>query len=122
MQTLKKKSPKPEEVNTFLEHVDFKLPDGFIEFFMETNGAEIYNGKDCIILWPLTDMIKLNQDYNVSKYADAFFIFGSDGGDTAYSIEKKTGFIFDLPFVGMSNQDAIFKYKSFTALLGSFWQ
>jgi hypothetical protein len=65
-------------------------------------------------------MIKLNQDYKVNEYADSFFIFGSNGGDTAYCIEKKTGYIFDLPFVGMSNEDAIFKYKNFTQLFRKF--
>jgi hypothetical protein len=116
----KKKSPSTKEIDIFLEHANFELPDGFIDFFSQANGAEIFNGKDYIILWPLTEMIKLNQDYKVSEYANAFFIFGSDGGDTAYCIEKKTGYIFDMPFIGMSNEDAVFRYKSFKALLDNY--
>lgn len=34
-------------------------------------------------------MIKLNKDYQLEEYASDFFIFGSDGRDTAYAIKKK---------------------------------
>jgi|GEM_PF-4074783 hypothetical protein len=33
-------------------------------------------------------MIQLNKDYNVDEYAPDFFIFGSNGGDTANAIKK----------------------------------
>jgi hypothetical protein len=120
MSTIKKKTPtSSEEIEDFLKYIKFELPVGFIEFFRQSNGAEIFNGTDYIILWPVTDMIKLNEDYNINEYADGFFLFGSDGGDTAYSIEKRTGFIFDMPFIGMSNKDAVFICKTFTQLLES---
>jgi hypothetical protein len=120
MATIKKKdSPLTEEVNKFLKHINFQLPDGFIDFFSISNGGELYDNEICIILWPLTDMIKRNNNYRVDEYASKFFIFGSDGGDTAYCIEKKTGWIYEMPFIGMSNEEAIFKYKSFTELLNN---
>jgi len=109
--------PSFKEIDDFLNHIQGKLPDGFIEFFSETNGAEIFREGSYIILWPLTDMIKLNQDYRVEEYAFDYFIFGSDGGDTAYCFKKNTGEIYDFSFIGMSNEDAIFMCETFTKFL-----
>ncbi|MGJ1409065.1 hypothetical protein ACR78Z_05270 [Sphingobacterium thalpophilum] len=49
--------------------------------------------------------------------APEFFIFGSDGGDTAFAIERSTGAIFEMPFIGMSKEEAVFRSKTFTDFL-----
>jgi hypothetical protein len=72
-----------------------------------------------MIIWPLTELVKLNQDYQVEEYAPGFFIFGSDGGGESYCIEKETGYIYEMPFIGMSNQEASFKFETFTQFLAS---
>ncbi len=48
-----------------------------------------------------------------------FFIFGSDGGDTAFAIEKSTGRIFEMPFIGMSREEAVLKSNTFDEFLKS---
>lgn len=106
--------PTDKEVEDFLKHADFSLPAGFIDFFKHTNGADVYTDENYILLWPLTDMATLNKDYNVAEYAPEFFVFGSDGGDTAYAIERKSGDIYEMPFIGMSREEAVFKDKTFT--------
>ncbi|TCN59976.1 hypothetical protein D0809_08605 [Flavobacterium circumlabens] len=109
----KNAAPSSEEIEIFLKQVDFILPDGFISFFKETNGADISTDENYILLWALTDMMDMNKDYKVQDYAPEFFIFGSDGGNTALAIEKITGDIYEMPFIGMSNDAAIFKNNSF---------
>jgi hypothetical protein len=118
---VKKKEPLSyKEIKAFKESVDFVPPKGFIDFFGRSNGATINNESGHIILWPLTDMVKLNKEYYVEQLASGLFIFGSDGGDTAYCIEKDTGYIYDMPFVGMLC-DLAFVCKSFNEFLqGSF--
>jgi len=115
--TNKKKAPTPDEIEVFLKHIDFKLPQGFIEFFKEANGADIDTDEKYVILWALTDMVQLNKDYRTEMYAPEFFIFGSDGGDTAFAIEKRTGDIYEMPFIGMSKEEAVFNSKSFTEFI-----
>ncbi len=110
-------APTIAEVVFFLEQVDFTLPEGFIEFFKEANGAEISTDKKYFILWALTEMVQLNKAYNVEEFAPGFFIFGSDGGDTAFAIEKSTGDIYEMPFIGMSKEEATFKNKTFTEFM-----
>ncbi len=113
-------APTVQEVEEFLEQIDFTLPKGFIEFFKESNGADISTDESYTLLWALTDMIQLNKDYSVEDYAPEFFIFGSDGGDTAYAIEKSTSDIYEMPFIGMSKEEAVFKSKTFTEFIESF--
>jgi len=109
------KNPPPtkNDIVEFLSVITFKLPNGFIDFFSQTNGADITIDDNYIILWPLTEMVELNKEYRVVEYAPDFFIFGSDGGDISYAIEKRTGFIFEMPFIGMSKEEAVFKGSSF---------
>ncbi len=109
----KNKPPENDDLQSFLSKVNIVLPNGFIEFYKGANGGNITSENAYTILWPLTDLIKLNNNYNVDKYAPDFFIFGSDGGDTAFAIEKSTGHIFELPFIGMSKEEAIFINKNF---------
>src|ERR1700694_2262879 len=112
----KKEAPSINEVNIFLMNINFELPEGFIEFFSQSNGALITGKNVYIDLWPLTNMIESNKNYEVEKYAPGFFIFGSDGGGTAYLFEKKTGYIYDREFIAMPD-DATFICKSFTEFL-----
>lgn len=113
----KNSAPTSEEVKFFLQQVDFILPDGFIAFFKEANGADITTEEKYLILWALTDMIQLNKDYEVEEYAPEFFIFGSNGGGTAFAIEKNTGDIYEMPFIGMSKEEANFLNKTFTEFI-----
>jgi len=114
MTTIEKKNPPTSaELELFLKEIGFKLPFGFIDFFKQSNGADINSETMYINLWPLTEMIKMNELYNVNEYAPEFFIFGSDGGDTAYAIEKGSSHIFNMPFIGMSKEEASFICKTF---------
>ncbi|WP_286862463.1 MULTISPECIES: SMI1/KNR4 family protein [Sphingobacterium] len=110
-------APIKQEVENFLKQIDFKLPEGFIESFKDSNGADISSDENYIVLWALTDMIQLNRDYNVDEYAPDFFIFGSDGGGTAYAVKKSTSDIYEIPFIGMSNEEAVFKNKTFSEFI-----
>lgn len=117
MEIGKNDPPSKKEIDTFLKAIKFKLPEGFIEFFKTSNGADIDGEEEYVMLWALTEMIELNTGYNVEEYAPEFFIFGSDGGGTAFAIERKTGHIFDMPFIGMSKEEATFKCNTFDEFL-----
>jgi hypothetical protein len=119
MITIKRKGPlSSKEINVFLENINFELPKGFIEFYEQSNGGILSGENVYVDLWPLPDMIALNKNYEVDKYAPDFFIFGSDDGGTAYCIEKKTAFIYDMQFIGMP-EDARFICKNFNEFLQS---
>lgn len=120
MGTIKRNAaPTTKDIKSFLEQMDFKLPQGFLNFFKEANGAEISSYENYVILWALTEMVQLNKEHNVEQYAPEFFIFGSNGGDMAFAIEKSTGNIYETPFIGMSKEEAVFKDKSFTEFINN---
>ncbi|UOE51296.1 SMI1/KNR4 family protein [Mucilaginibacter sp. SMC90] len=114
----KNPAPKKEDIDFFVRNVNFQMPVGFIDFFKESNGADINKNGDFILLWPITDMLELNEDYQVNEYAPEFFLIGSDGGDTAFAIEKSTGNVYEMPFIGMSKDEAIFITNTFSDFLG----
>lgn len=105
--------PANEEIEKFVAETDFQLPVGFIDFYKEANGADIRLDDNYVVLWALTELIELNEAYKVKEYAPDYLIFGSNGGDTAYCFEKSSGHIFEMPFIGMSKEEAIFKCHTF---------
>ncbi|MBL7718078.1 MAG: SMI1/KNR4 family protein [Flavipsychrobacter sp.] len=116
----KNPAPAESEVNTFLEYVNFRLPDGFMDFYKVANGAFINTEENYLHLWPLTEMVQLNVDYAVDEFAPTFFAFGSNGGDTCYLVERATGFVFEMPFIGMAEDEATFVDSNFSNFLKSF--
>ncbi len=111
-------APNKNEIEVFLKQLNFQLPKEFIDFFKEANGADINTDEEYILLWAVTDMVNLNKEYNVEEYAPDFFIFGTDGGDTAFALEKSTGDIYEMPFIGMSKEESVFRSKSFNQFIG----
>ena len=109
--------PNKEDVEKFISSITFQLPKGYVEFLQESNGADISFENAYLMLWPLTDLVHLNKEYTVDEYAPDFFLIGSDGGDTAYAISKDTGNIYEMPFVGMANEEATFISNDFNDLL-----
>jgi hypothetical protein len=111
--------PSLSELKTFSSQVDFKLPDGLIDFYRSSNGAILQSDAYYTELWHLQDMFKLNALYEVEQYAPEFFVFASDGGGTAFAIEKSTGDIYEMQFIGMSRMDAVLIACSFQEFIDS---
>lgn len=122
MQLNRELPPSKEEIDLFQKKVDFNLPKGFMEFMSRSNGAIIDTDEDYVHLWALTELFDLNLAYDVDNFASEFFLIGSDGGDTAYCIEKRSGHIHTLPFIGMSNEEAILFCESFNDFLNELCQ
>ncbi len=101
----------------FSSLVDFILPKGYIEFMSSSNGAEGQLSSTYFVLWPIEDLFSLNKEYHVDEFAPGFFIIGSDGGDTAFAIDKETGELYEMPFIGMSREEATLRAKDFSGLL-----
>lgn len=120
IEIIKNDPTQENEIIVFLNNINFKLPDGFIEFYRSSNGAEINKEEKYCDLWLISELIQLNVDYNVLEYAPNFFIFGSNGIGSAFGIEKKSGYIYEIPFIGMSNEEAIFIGKDFNEFINIF--
>lgn len=109
----------PNELKAFLLQIEFTPPADYLDFIKEHNGAEGAIGNNQYLkLWRSEDLVKLNIDYEVDRYAPGYFIFGSNLGGTAYAFNKKSSSIVAFEFIGMlMDDDAIFCGTNFTEFL-----
>ena len=96
-----------------------KLPDDYRRFVMQSNGGEGFVGKHYLILWKVEELVRFNHDYQVDDYAPGFLMFGSSGGGDGFAFDTKAKpyRVMQVPFIGMSREDAFFVADSFTRLL-----
>ncbi|HEY5750634.1 MAG TPA: SMI1/KNR4 family protein [Chryseolinea sp.] len=117
---MNKKHPRDQKaVSEFSSRADFKLPNGYLEFLSTSNGAEGQLEGSYLILWPIEELFSLNEGYYVDEFAPGFFIIGSDGSGTAFAFDKLTGEFYEMPFIGMSREEAVFRAKDFAGLINS---
>jgi|SRR5579859_1648716 len=102
----KNQQADPIALGKVISSLDFQLPNDYLEFMQESNGAEGILGNNYLVLWRIEDLINSNKDYNVDQYAPGFFIFGSNGGGTAYAMDKQTHVVVAFEFVGMLVTDS----------------
>jgi hypothetical protein len=70
------------------------------------NGVEGFVGPTAyLMLWSVEQIPNLNIGYRVEDFAPGILLLGSDGGDTAYGIDRSTGKFGSVPFIGMSRAD-----------------
>lgn len=59
-----KEAIKELEVN-----LNIKLPNGYIEFLLFSNGGEGTIGETYLALWRIEDILELNESYGVEEFA-----------------------------------------------------
>ena len=96
-----------------------KLPNDYMKFLLEANGAEGTIGSSYLVLWGLTDLIALNTAYKVNKYAPGLILIGSNGGDMAYAIDirDKIPKYIEVPFIGMNISEIKYCADDFVGFL-----
>lgn len=96
-----------------------KLPPDYRQFMIKVNGGEGFVGKKYLILWEAEHLIQYNTEYEVQEYAPGLFLFASSGGGEAFGFDGRYDDlrVVQVPFIGMSLQDAKLVAKNFTDLL-----
>ena len=84
----------PEATRKSLELVEenygIGLPEDYVALMLFSNGAEgrLGNSSDSfIIIWPIEDVIVLNEGYGVSNDYPELVIFGKDAATAAYAFD-----------------------------------
>jgi len=118
---------KNENATKLIEEIEnklnFKFPIQYKEFMLRYNGAEGELGENnYLVLWPLEEIVSLNEGYEVSKYTPDFIYFGSDGGGMAYAFDKRTTPIsyIELPFESIEDVNTI--SNSFNSFIRSLYE
>ena len=104
------------KVETFLR---VELSADYKTLMLTFDGGEGFIGENYMILWPVSDLIQFNEEYEVKKYAPDVFLFGSNGGGEACGFDLRGGaiIILQLPFIGMDMKYAKKVGSSFSDFL-----
>jgi hypothetical protein len=95
------------------------FPTDYVDFLKVTNRGEGFIGHSYPILWSAEELGKMNEAYEVERYAPGLLIFGSDGGGEAFGFDRRAADwpIVQIPFVGMDWEYADLMGDSFDEFL-----
>jgi hypothetical protein len=93
------------EIQALETTLKIKFPKDFVDFFLMSNGCDGMVGKNYLSIWPLDQILPLNDAYVVREFAPGLILFGSDGGEMAYGFDTRNDQIVEVPFIGMSLDD-----------------
>ena len=101
--------PADETKITEVENqIGVQLPIQYKQFMLYSNGAEGELGENTyLVIWPIEEIISLNEAYSVNQYTPGILYFGSDGGDIAYAfdIRNENISIIEIPFESIHFED-----------------
>jgi hypothetical protein len=100
------RSPASEtEIGQLEKDLGFDLPGSYREFLLVSDG---YNGdvgaKGYAQLWSIRELTSYNEGYEVRSWVPDLTLIGSNGGPTAYGIDRYEGRVsfVSIPFVPMA--------------------
>ncbi|MBN8781337.1 SMI1/KNR4 family protein [Thiobacillus sp.] len=101
-----------------------ELPEDYVDFLLHSNGADGPVGETGYVsLWAIDELSELNRGYRVEEFAPGLLLFGSDGGDEAFAFDLRDSSmpIVEVPFIGVSLDEARPLAATFTEMLTSTW-
>ncbi|TGD80445.1 hypothetical protein [Hymenobacter wooponensis] len=102
--------PTPESIYLLLDSIDFTLPGWYVALMSQTHEKifEFEEGK-YLHMWPLAEVVDINEEYNFDDDAFSdFFLIGTYEVGEACAIEKETGDIYTVPFIGDIPEDTTY--------------
>jgi len=95
-----------------------QLPQSYVSFIERKGGWEGELGNDLgyVVLWEKESIQESYDAYEMAQYlSDRWFPFGSDGGGEMLCFDLQAGNdqVWCLPFIGMSDEESMLRYKSF---------
>ena len=85
------------------------LPNEYKQLLLFSNGVEGPIGDmGYLSIWPIDEIVELNQEYAVDEFLPGIKYFGSDGADIAYGFEfdEDEILIIEIPFDSVRKSDA----------------
>ena len=109
----------------FEKQLGAKFPQDYVAFLLLANGGEGFVGESQpLILWPVEQLISVNDGYHVRDYAPGLLVFGSNGGGDAYGFDTRSPDwrIVEMPFIGMDWSEASPVASTFGAFLKRLYE
>lgn len=98
--------------------LDGELPESYLQFLLRSNGGEGFIGEQYVVAWRVEELLDLNKNYEVEKYAPGLFLFGSNRAGEAFAFDlNNAGCVVMVPFIGMCLDDAVVVASTFDDLM-----
>ncbi len=81
-----------EQISENLQkHLDFLLPEDYVDFMCEFNGGEGGIGENgWLCLFPIHELIEINKAYQIlMDQIPDYFLIAKDAADTGYALHKR---------------------------------
>ena len=98
-----------------------QLPPSYVSFIENHGGWEGDLGDELgyVVLWDRGTIQERYDAYEMAQYlSPRWFPFGSNGGGEmlCFDLSSGTGRVYYVPYIGMSDEEAMLRYDSFTDL------
>ncbi|HEU4387620.1 MAG TPA: SMI1/KNR4 family protein, partial [Blastocatellia bacterium] len=99
------KNPGADEASTLATYHSLGLtpPDEYLAALQLTDGGEGFIGPSYFHLYATSEIVELNEAYQVNEFAPGLIVFGSSGGGEAYAFDAREAVIeiVKIPFIPM---------------------
>ena len=90
----------------FEQKYKFNLPKDYKDFLLHSNGGEGEIGENGYLrLFPIEELIEVNNDYSIFEYLNNILVFGSDGGGIGYAFDVSNDSIVEVDFNSLNEND-----------------
>jgi hypothetical protein len=105
-----------DEVRTFLAKAPASIPRSYVEFLATRGALEVQVAEldsAFVLLWPLHEVLGLNQGYGFEEFAPELFGFGSDGGGELYAFDLRDLRVGRVPAIPLERASFVTVAKDF---------
>lgn len=115
-----------DETFAWNEGTDFKieaisgirLPEDYLAFIRSLDGSEGDFGNNSYIqIFRLEELEEINRDYEVQKYLDGWFAWGTDLGGTLFVYNEQNGIYAAADSCSLREEDLMYKEQSMADFL-----
>jgi hypothetical protein len=110
----------PWALQALMEVAQGRLPQGYVNLMAESNGYDGFVDVDqYLIVWPASEVLRLNEAYFSRELAAGLILFGTDGLNTgfAFDLREPEPTIVSIPLDGMSLTRVVPRGRTFVDFL-----
>lgn len=114
-----------EKIEAVEKKMGIVFPNEYKEIMLYSNGMEGPIGEEgYLCIWPIEEIIPLNEEYSVSEFTPGIVYFGSDGGDVAYGFDynHEEVLVIEIPFMSIHIEDEKIYSTSFYDFLTKIYE
>lgn len=114
-----KEGVSKDQLLSFQDELNTKLPDDYLDFLKFSNGAKGEIGNYYLEIWSIEEIQTTNNELLVEEFAPGLLLFAGDGANELFGFDLRVKEIpvIGVPMIGMSHEDTKFYADTFTNFL-----